>query len=528
MPVNWFVNGWGKKRFARPNNTFLVALCLSSSTVVERHTMRVLYDDKTSAFQMTEGVFQQYRLLWLAHRAPSVPVYEMTSKNQADNAISFLCRFMQPPKPRKRMAKTRLENISDPYAEYRCDLNVLDSQRDEDRRASLASQDRSAGEFKRRFNEVVTWATSNRDGFAWLRNSCHLDVWLMEELALLSSLCSRDVGSLLVLGILSGPDKDMGMLRLVKVLLALGKPQQQQYKVAYWLMEIEQYKAGMKMWGYSMCTEHADMLSEHSGCRDGSVHVACTIECSNPFHEDAAVVGKKNVTCANEWYSVPAKYMRTQVGRNEEGKIIWDHDGDYGRHVHVDIEDVMQTLLARSDRRKATCKQCADQHVEPPPFLVSIKTPLLAKLPKFLRVHVNRGSTIQPEQGFQIGGWDYDLCSVVFGNTGHFQSNVLLNTVWFHYDGMGIKTGDSGQTRRLKKMDNEDEQYWLPFTEGYAPVSYTYLRFDPVNSSSLEHVAPINDIADFKVDDFQFESMHSVLDAADLVRQGGEVIDISV
>jgi hypothetical protein len=143
-------------------------------------------------------------------------------------------------------------------------------------------------------------------------------------------------------------------------------------------------------------------------------------------------------------------------------------------------------------------------------------------------VHVNRGSTIQPEQWFQIGGWSYELCSVVFGNTGHFQSNVLLNTVWFHYDGMGIKTGDSGQTRRLKKMDNEDEQYWLPFTDGYAPVSYTYLRYDPAHSSSLEHVAPINDIADFKVDDFQFESMHSVLDAADLVRQGGEVIDISV
>ena len=524
VPVTYFNDGWGKKRFARPNHTFLVALCLSSCTGTKRHSMRVLYDVKSSTFELTEGVFKQYHLLWLSHRKPSEPVYEMTSQNPVDDAIAFLCQFLPDPKQRKRMHKSRRGLKNDPFAEYRLDLDVLDTPRDISRRLSLKGQGKSPDEFTRRFGEVLNNVISLRAGFRWLRNSCHLDVWLMEEFSIFSTMCSTDAGSLLLLSMVDGPAKDMGMLRLVNVLLALGTAKQQQYKVAYWLMEIEMYKASMKMWGMSMCTEHAVLLTENSNCRDDSVHVACTIQCSSICHRDKAVIGKKTVNASDEWYSVPAEYMRTEVGMTEEGKKIWDHTGDYGRNPHDGVEDVMQTLLARSDRRKAACKECADMNIEPRPFLVSIKTPLLAKLPKFLRVDANRGTAIQPEQIFSIGGWTYDLCSVIFGNNSHFQSNVMLKGDWYHYDGLGIKPGGE---HRLKKMYEDKEDYWCPFTSGYEPVSYRYVRFDPLEPS-MEHVLPLNDIADFKANEFQYESMHSVLDAEDHVLQGGTVIDVTV
>ena len=142
-------------------------------------------------------------------------------------------------------------------------MDTLDTEQDLNRRYNLRRNNNHAGEFTRRFETVMTWTTDNRMGFVWDNNSCHLDTWLMEEFAMLFKLCSTNEGSLLMQNTLTGPNKDMPMVRLVKVLLALGIDGDR-LKKGYWLMEIEHYNGKTPIGAFAPADTHMWMLEDNS------------------------------------------------------------------------------------------------------------------------------------------------------------------------------------------------------------------------------------------------------------------------
>ena len=539
VPLNYFNDSGGWKRKFK-KHSFFVAMCQTSNPHTQRHTVKLLYDAASSAFEMQESAFVGFHLMWTSHGKPEIPMYEIDPKAQVDGAMQFLCNFMQEGvKRRKKPVKPK-----DRHHDLRVDLEELDTDKDLARRRNLARTGRAANEFINRFDKALYWIVFGREGYAWgsapgCDNSCHLDVWLMEEFAMLSDMCTTEQGSLLMKNTVTGPDKDMAMARLLKVLLSIHEPDRERLKNAYWLMEIEKYNASLVMGRFAMYTEHATILSEQSASRDDSVHVACDIVCSNPLHTLEPKIGRQLVNWIDEWYHLPAHLTRVNLGPNAEGQVQWDHEGRQGRVQHTGVKDLLFTLIARSDMRRAQCLTCISNNVVPAPYLRSVKKPLRAGLPKFLRVHVaGRMNTsahpanLEPDEAFNIGEWEYELYSCIFGNQTHFISNICLgmgNTmgrakgiskkVWYHYDGMGFRgqTNNAGKKYRLKKIRDPETSYWLPWKAGYVALSYRYMRFDPPGRATMAHVSPVGDESQFPTNEEQYQSMNSVLDSADLV-----------
>ena len=170
---------------------------------------------------------------------------------------------------------------------------------------------------------------------------------------------------------------------------------------------------------------------------------------------------------------------------------------------------------------------CKDKKIVPAPFLQSTKTPMKAQLPKFLRVQLNVASAFQPELRFNIGGWEYQLYSVVFGSKSHFTSNIRFKERWFHYDGQGHRRFPQ-RNCNLKLMEEQDAKYWVPFRPGYAAISLRYMRQDPEGQATFGHVSPVGvaEAEGFRVDQCQYASMHTVLDYGDLLKVVPERVTI--
>ena len=132
--------------------------------------------------------------------------------------------------------------------------------------------------------EVVTLLLGTRDPWRWSSMSCHLDCFLMVELAFFHHLAKSN--SLQDGLVLASPP----LQRLFKVLLAVGTPKQGLLRDAYWAMEIETYGkpvtyAARCRFGCSMDYDyHRDVLYAMHTSSGGvplctlksTAHVSCT------------------------------------------------------------------------------------------------------------------------------------------------------------------------------------------------------------------------------------------------------------
>ena len=289
-------------------------------------------------------------------------------------------------------------------------------------------------------------------------------------------------------------------------------------------MEMERYNSKHHIGAYASPGAHVYLLEEYSNCRYGAVRIACDIVCSNPQHENESIIGNKHIHAQKEWYTLPDNLIGKIVGVTGEGKSIWDHDGEQGRVKHEGVEDLLQTCMARSDGDRVRCRVCKNKGILPAHFLRSIKTPMKAELPKLLRVAIAVVNDFKPELRFSIGGWEYQLYSVIFGNKQHFTSNIRLDygggseKRWFHYDGLGHRA-QQPKDCKLRLMEEPDEKYWVPFRHGYVAVSYRYMRQDPEGQATLGYVSPVGvtEAEAFRVDQVQYSSMHTVLDYSEIL-----------
>ena len=351
----------------------------------------------------------------------------------------------------------------------------------------------NAGAAAREMLQTVDRVISGHNPWSWMSNSCHIDTWLMVELSFFGCLASSTDTLFTDSRVQSSP----ALTKLFKVLTAGGKPNQDQLKMGYWAMEIEEYVGGTRnsrntFKQVSTYQTHSELL--HSQTRHetnldmASTYVGMAPICTNPDHIDQRGIRKRvqQVTAEDTWYSMPDDWTRT---KDDMGR--WSTNQCHQIH-HSDLADVLETLLGRADGETTNCKVCAEKYPGTEFQEFRERLPQFSLLPLSMEFNVDPGSTIVAEPTMDIGGLKYTLLAVVFGNGVHFKCNILLRQWWYHYDDMGIdvETPNNSQVPsppRLVRMTTQTTPMTPPPpVAGFKRISYRYIRENTTTVDPIE------------------------------------------
>ena len=351
--------------------------------------------------------------------------------------------------------------------------------------------------------EVMDRVLGLRAPWAWCANSCHMDTWLMVELAFWCAVAGdEDFGHRMTDEFILGQP---ALSRLFRVLLRAGLPDQDTVKMAYWVREIDFHSIAHNTFGrfldYSCHQDYLHGVLKGKGRRvaPGGLDIAgvTTVvkpQCSNPHHRTPIPCKETTgdlVYVRSSWFNLPDQLARTM---DENGR--WHCDRVHAEH-HKDLSDVLQSQVSRTDGETTACPACsADGAIGN--VLTHRKVPERALFPLSLSFDVDPRQKMDAEWVLVIGGLLYDLVGVVFGNGTHFKCNVTLAGSWYQYDGIGMPNFSGPPDPdspypvkpRLVRMDPQ-EAFMVPPppSEGFVPVSYRYLR---AKEDTLEPVPPSN------------------------------------
>ena len=188
VSVSYFNNGVWKNRFLNPSVQYCVAMCLHSDKHTKKHTLLILGDHRSGAFEVSEKMFRESRALWNAHDQPHLPLYTLGTttvviSDDSDTETFYGVSWTSPTKPQKKSPRRRAQQSQGKHGHLRLDLDRLDSGKQLRRRNRLKEDLRPEQEFKQRFEVAERLLCRTREAFTWRGNSCHLDCWLMEEFA---------------------------------------------------------------------------------------------------------------------------------------------------------------------------------------------------------------------------------------------------------------------------------------------------------------------------------------------------------
>ena len=361
----------------------------------------------------------------------------------------------------------------------------------------------------------------NRNPWTWLNNSCHMDCWLMIELACFSQVAQTT--SLLTNRYV---ENSPALMKLVRVLLTAGDNNtQDNAKMAYWAMEIEDYHNGTnryrRTFGQPICYQnHYQLLNTQMGNEEGNnepgdpvqhdlftTHIGFAPACSNEEHVDVPKILKPRnvVTVSEHWYSMPQDWTRVR-GPNKTFTFP-----TCAYVVHKSLADVAGTLIGRTDGETIDCKACYNKD-KSCYQITQIKHPETTLLPLFLEFEVDTQLTVPAQRLIKIGSTLYTLMGVVFHGNNHYICNVFLDTMWYHYDGMGLKSIAANAERgwpsapRMTRISSPNTFMTPPEKrQGFKPVSYRYMR-KHVTSLGHQQVQ-----ADLIPTDYQFDNMKRLM-----------------
>jgi hypothetical protein len=381
----------------------------------------------------------------------------------------------------------RTKTLQQLHPEYTTDWNQTLNDRDEERLLHPAADaDHRPGQvFARVLSESVDRVISGRNPWSWMVNSCHLDTWLMVELSFFGRLASSNVTPLTDQVALSST----ALMKLFKVLISVGHTTQDNMKMAYWAMEIEDYQGGSRQARktFKLPTDyqkHGEFLQiqdrRTANMNITTLSLGMKATCTNPDHTIARSVLKRvpHIPVEDYWYTLPDDWTRT---KGSDGR--WKTDQCH-QVRHADLEDVVETLLGRSDGETSNCPTCSKTHPGTSYQISWEKYPSLSMLPLCLEYTVDPDSNVPVSEKLNIGGLEYTLLAIVFGDGGHFKCNVLLRDNWYHYDDLGFaisvpKTGNNPSPPRLVRINHPDTfSTTPPPTGGFKPISYRYIRDD--------------------------------------------------
>ena len=522
VPVWWFRNGPFKKGFKSPNSTFLVHYVALSDTSEGVHYLALFGSGKADV-QCNEETYKQFRDNWVRHGRPMVPSYKLSSKGDPYEPIDLLTPTRKKRKtgdgrtPRPRQHKTLYER----HAIVRQDWGHIHLRRGDlglryNHKYGLFrdTPTETSTQFADTLVAVVDRLLTYRDPWTWMANSCHLDTWLMVELAWYDTLAGRRH---LFDGLVLSSTR---LYSLFKVLLAVGSGEQNDLRHAYWAMEIEAWRGPALRGSFGKNADydgHRDLL--YSECPAPAISVRVSVSralvCSSPDHEDTITqTHLRSIHASKVWYSMPSSHTRKQVQVN--GVLEWRMP-TVDRHIHTDIPDALATVIARSDSTLTMCKRCNDSVVE------ATKLPDQARLPASLALQV-AFTQIPVEEHFSLGGVGYSLISIVFGNGTHFICNVKIRGYWYHYDDMGIRgcappPGDS-RVPNPPRLVRTSASFLTPSSPaGYKPVTLRYIRDNTETLEAVPMVSPA-DVPNQK----QFQEFHILEDDEQQVSQVHQVV----
>lgn len=519
IPVQYFNDsgGW-KKQFPFPKVTFVVAMVQYTNRVTQKHDMIFIgtpADDKIELFQITDQAYIAFKELWWIHGSREIPTYQFRRPGTGvlvddDDDTKTIQKPVNP-------STSRQQNLSEIWPQYHVDWATILQRK---WKHKLGQRIGSGGAFltpptdicEQAMRDTVNKVVSTRRTWEWCDSSCHLDSWLMVELSFFGYLANTDSPCLTDDVVLNTP----ALARLFKVLFDVGTKTQDVSKMAYWIMEIEQYQGGGKKVRKEFKTSldyhrHEEFvnreLHKDNNLNLSYINLAMTAICDNPSHGDSHVFKHiPHVPVDDFWYTYPDEWTRT---KDAHGK--WQTNQCHARK-HENLTAVMETFVGRSDGETTDCKKCGKEGFS---FQVHWnKEPDMTRLPVSLKFIVDPHQTVPAELVLEVCGVFYTLLSVVFGDGRHFKCNIVLNELWYHYDSLGFpekrqKNDNYPTVPRLVRIEPSNNHMTPPHpATKYKPIAYRYVRR---NASTLDTVT----LDDALVEDFprelQFNSMWRLL-----------------
>jgi hypothetical protein len=313
--------------------------------------------------------------------------------------------------------------------------------------------------------------------------------------------------------------------KLFRVLMSAGDEQNQDnLKMAYWAMEIEQYNGGTKKnrltFGRAInYGEHFTLLNNHMRAADSNnntrqnshdlytTHIGFAPTCNNDDHVDLPQLHKRRevVTVAEHWYSMPQDWTRKKGPKNT---FIFP---TCTYKLHTGLSDVVGTLVGRTDGETIDCQKCFDRDGSCYQ-ITQVKNPEKTLMPLFLEFDITPDLNMPAQRSIKIGHTQYILMAVVFHGNNHYKCNVLLDFQWYHYDGMGMTSIPHDTHKNYPKLARmsrivRPHTFMTPPEDNsqFKPTSYRYMR------KQMDSMSPQPIQTDTIPTDYQFNNMKRLM-----------------
>ena len=197
------------------------------------YEVTALGDQQESSFTCSSAAFADFHTTWLSHGRPLTPWYSRGAPRR--QAIDLISDGDDDPNvgpiSRKTRKKKKKGLLRDRYPELNVDwTETLYTDRDLERMKTFEPGDARRPTVATKITSTIETICTHRNFFPWRRNSCHLDTWLMTELAV-SGLVAAQYPEL---EYLMPGDPTMVQKALLRVLLSAGTAAASGIKDAFW------------------------------------------------------------------------------------------------------------------------------------------------------------------------------------------------------------------------------------------------------------------------------------------------------
>ena len=470
IPIQWFNRSAWRSNWSYAKHTYLVCLLNSVDATTSKlmYEVTALGDLQTSSFTCSTKAFTEFHATWLSHGRPLTPWYRRGARRQSMDLTSD--GDVQPevgPISRKPKKKKKKKLLRDRFPALTVDWTEnLYTERDLERMKTFKPGDERRPTVATKITFTIEAMCNSRKVFPWRNNSCHLDTWLMTELAV-SGVVAAQYPDLEYL--LPGAPT-MFQKALLRVLLSACTPAALSIKEAFWAWLCDEESYNEDSFGKFGSALDYDLLLDKHGWRGRStLSFAITTTCTNINHPPIVrTTHMIQPRVGSYWYNMPDQWaiLRDSKGRCTVDPVISTR--------HVSIPDYLESLLCRSDGETEECTSCDGAH-----FLTHRKDPKTILLPPTMVLQVEAKEAgediVPPDLAFEFGGVSYKLVAVTFGSGSHFNCHLLLEDKWYAYDGMGNRRRNDQLLVRLE-TDQTPKTIIAHADTKYYPNVYKYVR----------------------------------------------------
>ena len=362
----------------------------------------------------------------------------------------------------------------------------------------LCTLDYLAAAAGRGFNNLQLWE--------WRNNSCHLDSYLVVQLAFWACL-HLQLNKQTAAGVFQHTSEPGIISSIVETLLFAGSHiGSMDNRDNLWKL-IAKDNPDLRYGQMCMYTDH--LLTEKLARKDAgmvdidSFRVVKTGTCIQCSQRRVRSTGK-HLTLQPIWYTMPDTDCMTA---DSTGRITVQ---PASAQRHTTMGSFVAHVLTCSDGESDRCNntQCASQGLYG--TVASDVDPGRCVLPKRLTITVGTGlkpdRTFVADDTFSLGNVNYKHVSVTYANGAHFVCRVKFGKNWYAYNDMGHSRGRDHRLAIIETSGMGIQEKAAP--KGYTPASYTYIRMD----ARLEGVSPVGmNVKQTK----QFHAMPQIWDEED-------------